>query len=113
MGPGKKKNSPGVARDDPVRHRALVARTQGDRYTGGAASVPVVSDGLHCFNSHYNINGEVVSHAAITVGSGRQAMIHPEFLRVNTNTVLPNLKTAISGLTMRSNSTSMLAEVGD
>jgi hypothetical protein len=55
----------------------------------------------------------VVSHAAITVGSGRQAMIHPEFLRVNTNTVLPNLKTAISGLTMRSNSTSMLAEVGD
>lgn len=57
-----------------------------------AASARVVSDGLHCFKG---IAGEVASHTAITVGSGRQAVLHPEFNRVNT--VLSNLKTAISG----------------
>lgn len=39
--------------------------------------------------------GEVASHTRIVVGSGRQAVEHPEFRRVNT--VLSNLKTAISG----------------
>ena len=57
-----------------------------------AASARVVSDGLHCFKG---IAGEVASHTAITVGSGRQAVKRPEFNRVNT--VLSNLKTAISG----------------
>ena len=36
----------------------------------------------------------LASHTAITVGSGRQAVARPEFRRVNT--VLSNLKTAIS-----------------
>ena len=51
-----------------------------------------MSDGLHCFKA---IAGEVASHTPIVVGSGRQAVEHPEFRRVNT--VLSNLKTAISG----------------
>lgn len=57
-----------------------------------AASAHVLSDGLHCFKA---IAGEVASHTPIVVGSGRQAVEHPEFRRVNT--VLSNLKTAISG----------------
>lgn len=57
-----------------------------------AASARVMSDGLHCFKA---IAGEVASHTPIVVGSGRQAVEHPEFRRVNT--VLSNLKTAISG----------------
>jgi ribosomal protein L37AE/L43A len=57
-----------------------------------AAGAQVVSDGLGCFKG---VAGEVASHTAITVGSGRQAVAHPEFRRVNT--VLSNLKTAISG----------------
>lgn len=57
-----------------------------------AANARVVSDGLHCFKG---IAGEVASHTAITVGSGRQAVKRLEFNRVNT--VLSNLKTAISG----------------
>jgi transposase-like protein len=57
-----------------------------------AASARVVSDGLHCFKA---IAGEVASHTPIVVGSGRQAVEHAEFRRVNT--VLSNLKTAIAG----------------
>ena len=57
-----------------------------------AASAHVISDGLHCFKA---LAGAVASHTAITVGSGRQAVARPEFRRVNT--VLSNLKTAISG----------------
>ena len=52
----------------------------------------MISDGLHCFKA---VAGEVASHTAIVVGSGRQAVTRPEFRRVNT--VLSNLKTAISG----------------
>lgn len=57
-----------------------------------AASAQVISDGLPCFKA---IAGEVASHTAIVTGSGRQAATHPEFRRVNT--LLSNLKTAISG----------------
>ena len=57
-----------------------------------AASAQVISDGLHCFKG---IAGVVASHTAITVSSGRQVVMRPEFRRVNT--VLSNLKTAISG----------------
>lgn len=57
-----------------------------------AASARVMSDGLHCFKA---IAGEVASHTPVVVGSGRQSVEHPEFRRVNT--VLSNLKTAISG----------------
>lgn len=57
-----------------------------------AASARVMSDGLNCFKA---IAGEVASHTPVVVGSGRQAVVHPEFRRVNT--VLSNLKTAISG----------------
>lgn len=57
-----------------------------------AASAQVISDGLHCFKA---VAGEVASRTAIVTGSGRQAATHPEFHRVNT--VLSNLKTAISG----------------
>jgi len=57
-----------------------------------AASARVVSDGLNCFKG---IAGDVESHTAIVVGSGRQGVTRPEFRRVNT--VLSNLKTAISG----------------
>jgi ribosomal protein L37AE/L43A len=56
------------------------------------ASARVVSDGLNCFRA---LAGNVAVHEAIIVGSGRQAVEHPEFVRVNT--VLGNLKTAISG----------------
>jgi ribosomal protein L37AE/L43A len=57
-----------------------------------AASVRVMSDGLNCFKA---LAGEVASHTPVVVGSGRQSVEHPEFRRVNT--VLSNLKTAISG----------------
>lgn len=57
-----------------------------------AASAQVISDDLHCFKA---VAGEVARHTAIVTGSGRQAATHPEFRRVNT--VLSNLKTAISG----------------
>ena len=57
-----------------------------------AASAHVVSDGLQCFRA---VAGQVASHERIVVGSGRSAVEHPEFLRVNT--VLANLKTAIAG----------------
>lgn len=57
-----------------------------------AASAWVVSDGLNCFKA---IAGEVKNHTAIVTGSGKQAAMHPEFKAVNT--VLSNLKTAISG----------------
>lgn len=57
-----------------------------------AASAVVVSDGLSCFR----IVGDVVEeHTRITVGSGRQSVKRPEFRWVNT--LLGNLKTAISG----------------
>jgi hypothetical protein len=62
----------------------------------------VISEGLHCFKA---VAGEVASHTAIAVGSGRQAVTRPEFRRVNT--VLSNLKTAIPGLTTRSSLPSM------
>jgi len=57
-----------------------------------AASARVVSDGLNCFQG---LRGNVADHQSVIVGSGRQAVEHPEFRRVNT--VLSNLKTAISG----------------
>lgn len=57
-----------------------------------AASAQVISDGLHCFKA---VAGEVACHTAIVTGSGRKAATHPEFRCVNT--VLSNLKTAISG----------------
>lgn len=57
-----------------------------------AASTVVVSDGLSCFR----IVGTVVEeHTRITVGSGRQSVKRPEFRWVNT--LLGNLKTAMSG----------------
>ena len=61
-------------------------------HTALAAAAHVISDALHCFKA---VAGEVASHTAIVVGSGRQAVTRPEFRRVNT--VLSNLKTAISG----------------
>lgn len=57
-----------------------------------SASAHVVSDGLNCFTA---LKGLVACHDPHVVGSGRQAVDHPEFSRVNT--VLGNLKTAISG----------------
>ena len=57
-----------------------------------APTARVFSDGLHCFKAVAN---EVASHTAIITGSGRQSATHVEFRRVNT--VLSNLKTAISG----------------
>lgn len=57
-----------------------------------AASARVVSDGLHCFRA---LAGNVEDHQPIITGSGRQAAEHPAFRCVNT--VLGNLKTAISG----------------
>lgn len=56
-----------------------------------AASARVVSDGLNCSSAIK----DYARHEAHTVGSGRKAVEHPEFSRVNT--VLGNLKTAISG----------------
>ena len=58
-----------------------------------AASARVTSDALNCFEGFRN---NVADYQPVVVGSGRQAMVaHPEFRRVNT--VLSNLKTAISG----------------
>lgn len=58
-----------------------------------AASARVTSDALNCFTGFH---GNVTDYRPIVVGSGRQAVAtHPEFRRVNT--VLSNLKTAISG----------------
>jgi transposase-like protein len=57
-----------------------------------AASAHVLSDGLNCFAAFKDL---VTKHEPHVVGSGRQAVQHPEFTRVNT--VLGNLKTAISG----------------
>lgn len=57
-----------------------------------AASSAVVSDALSCFDA---LKGTVARHESHVVGSGRQAVTHPAFNRVNT--LLGNLKTAISG----------------
>lgn len=57
-----------------------------------AASARVLSDGLYCFRA---VAGEVASHTATVVGSGKQSVTYPQFRRVNT--VISNLKTAISG----------------
>jgi len=57
-----------------------------------SANARVLSDGLPAFRV---LGREVARHQRIVVGSGRQAVEHPEFRRVNT--VLGNLKTAISG----------------
>lgn len=57
-----------------------------------AASARVVSDGLNCFAA---LKEAVAQHEPHVVGSGRQAVEPPEFTRVNT--LLGNLKTAISG----------------
>lgn len=57
-----------------------------------AASAVVVSDALKCFDA---LKGIVARHESHVVGSGRQAVEHPQFSRVNT--LLGNLKTAISG----------------
>lgn len=72
------------------------------RFTGEALSgwanrtlapeAHIVSDGLHCFRA---AGSEVADHQRIIVGCGRQAVEHPAFKAVNT--VLGNLKTAISG----------------
>jgi hypothetical protein len=57
------------------------------------ASARVISDSLNCFAS---FRDNVADYQAVVVGSGRQSVVaHPEFRRVNT--VLSNLKTAISG----------------
>ncbi len=58
-----------------------------------AGSARVISDALNCFDG---FRGNVADYQPVVVGSGRQAVTaHPEFRRVNT--VLSNLKTAISG----------------
>ncbi len=58
-----------------------------------AASARVTSDALDCFEG---FRSNVADYQSVVVGSGRQAVVaHPEFRRVNT--VLSNLKTAISG----------------
>jgi transposase-like protein len=57
-----------------------------------AASARVVSDALNCF---HGLQGNVADHQPIVVGSGRQAVEHPQLRCVNT--VLSNLKTAIAG----------------
>lgn len=57
-----------------------------------AASARVFSDGLSCFQA---LAANTAVHQPIITGSGRQAVEHPQFLRINT--VLGNLKTAISG----------------
>jgi hypothetical protein len=58
-----------------------------------AASARVIADSLNCFTG---FRDNVADYQAIVVGSGRQSVVtHPEFRRVNT--VLSNLKTAISG----------------
>ena len=58
-----------------------------------AASARVISDSLNCFAG---FRDNVADYQAVVVGSGRRSVVtHPEFRRVNT--VLSNLKTAISG----------------
>lgn len=57
-----------------------------------AATAHVVSDGLSAFRA---VAGEVAHHERHVVGSGRQSVQRPEFWAVNT--VLGNLKTALSG----------------
>ncbi len=57
-----------------------------------AADAHIVSDGPQCFRA---AGTEVAGHQRIVVGSGRQSVEHPAFKAVNT--VLGNLKTAISG----------------
>lgn len=57
-----------------------------------STSACVVSDGLQCFAATIV---QAASHTPIVVGSGRQSVEHAEFRAVNT--VISNLKTAISG----------------
>jgi len=57
-----------------------------------AASATVVSDGLWCFQA---VTATVQAHQRIITGSGRKAAKTPEFRWVNT--LLSNLKTALSG----------------
>ena len=57
-----------------------------------AASATVVSDGLWCFQA---VKATAKTHQRIVTGSGRKAAKTPEFRWVNT--VLGNLKTALSG----------------
>lgn len=57
-----------------------------------AASAQVISDSLSCFRA---LAANIAAHQAIISGSGRQAVEHPQLLRVNT--VLGNLKTSING----------------
>ena len=57
-----------------------------------AASATVVSDGLWCFQA---VKATAKMHQRIVTGSGRKAAKTPEFRWVNT--VLGNLKTALSG----------------
>jgi ribosomal protein L37AE/L43A len=82
---------PQLIRMDPIPFtREAVARWANQAL---AATSRVVSDALGCFQA---LRDEVAEHQAIVVGSGRQAVTnHPEFKRVNT--LLSNLKTAISG----------------
>lgn len=72
----------------PFTQEALAAWAQRSL----AASASVVSDGLSGFRG---VQDQVACHHRIIVGSGRQAVQHPEFRWVNT--VLGNLKTAIHG----------------
>jgi ribosomal protein L37AE/L43A len=60
--------------------------------TGLAATAMVVSDGLWCFQA---VTATVQAHQRIVTGSGRKAAKKPEFRWVNT--LLGNLKTALSG----------------
>lgn len=57
-----------------------------------AASASVVSDGLWCFRA---VTATAQAHQRIVTGSGRKAAQTPEFRWVNT--LLGNLKTALSG----------------
>jgi ribosomal protein L37AE/L43A len=60
--------------------------------TALAASATVVSDGLWCFRA---VTATVQTHQRIVTGSGRKAVKKPAFRWVNT--LLGNLKTALSG----------------
>lgn len=60
--------------------------------TALSADTQAVSDGLPAFRI---LREEVASHLSIVTGSGRASAEHPEFKWVNT--MLGNLKTAISG----------------
>lgn len=57
------------------------------------ASAMVVSDGLWCFRAVTAAPG--VTHEAHITGHGKKAAMHPQFRWVNT--ILGNLKTAMSG----------------